>query len=186
MDIAALVISVIALAVATVALPTAFQMFWGGPQIRFRFTELDGNGRRLHCEIFNAPIENRMLRHLGVRREPAVISARFRVCEAGSNRIVLDTAQAYLIDIAGKDGKGSVHATVTDHFPVTFLCAFQANESNQAIALDPVTKASVALPPGRYRVDTDVTCGHRLFPEWREMTVGEKPSFSYWLPNSKV
>jgi hypothetical protein len=181
MDVAALAISIFALAVAIVALPTVFQMFWGGPQVRFDFTEIDGSdGRRLDCQISSAPIESRILRRLGVRREPAIISAQFRICEAGSNHIMLDTAQASLIDVAEWRGQGSFRATITDHLPVSFLCAFHGDDGGRAIAADPLTRASTALPPGRYRVDIDVTCGQRLFSHRQEMTVGERPIFTYW------
>jgi len=107
MEVAALVIGLIALLVSAVSVPSALQMFWGGPLLRFDFGELDGSDMKVfYCTIYNVPIQNRTLQKVGVRREPAVISVRFRICEAGSNRIVLDTAQAKLFDIANPESKG--------------------------------------------------------------------------------
>jgi hypothetical protein len=94
--------------------------------------------------------------------------------------IMLDTVQASLIDVAERRGQGSFRATVTDHLPVSFLCAFRGDDGGRAIAADPLTRASTALPPGRYLVDIDVICGQRLFSHRQEMTVGERSIFTYW------
>jgi hypothetical protein len=181
MELAALIVASIALIFSGMALPTVFQMFWGGPQLRFGFNEIDGTeGRRLYCDISTAPVENWVLKRLGVRREPAIITAQFRICEAGSNFVMQDTAQTRLFDIAGSGDEGSFRATVTDHFGVNFLCAFHGNDSDQAITIDPLRKSSAALPPGRYRIDIDVACGDRSFSQSREMTVGKRSIFTCW------
>jgi len=102
MILAALLVSIIALALAIVALPTVFQMFFGRPQLRIVFEETDIDiGRRLECRIYNVAVQNRILKLIGVRRDQAVISTTFCVREAGSNVVLFDTARAYLIDIGG-------------------------------------------------------------------------------------
>jgi hypothetical protein len=186
MEVAALVIGIIALLVSLVTLPSAFQMFWGGPKLYFDFLELDGSDvKRLYCSISSVPIQNRTLQRLGVRRESAVVSAKFRICEAGSNRIVLDTAQAKLVAVGNPEDRGSIVTTVHDPlFGVTFDCAFHDNDRDHAVAIDPFKKTVATLLPGRYRVDIDVLCGHKLFSRWREMTVGTRPDHTYWLSAS--
>ena len=181
MELAALIVSTVALLFSVMALPTVFQMFWGGPQLRFGFTEIDGaDGRRLYCDISSTPVENWALRRLGVRRETAIITAQFRICEAGSNFVMQDTAQTRLFDIAGSSDEGSFRATVTDHFGVNFPCAFHGHNSEQALTIDPLKKSSTALPPGRYRVDMSVACGDRSFSQSREMTVAKRSIFTCW------
>src|ERR1700730_13998545 len=136
MEIAALVIAVVGLVVGVIALamalPTALQMFCGAPRILFNFSEINaGDGRKmLYCDLSNAPVENRVLRRLGVRRDPTVITARFRICEAGSNSIMMDTAQARLIDTIGDNDKGSIRATITDHFGGSFLCGVHRSDDD--------------------------------------------------------
>jgi hypothetical protein len=181
--VVALVISFVALAAGVVTLPTAFQMFWGRPTIVFEFSEIVGeHGKELVCGLSNAPIESKILRRLGVHREMAIVTAKFRVCEAGSNHIVMDTAQARLIDIAGGNSTGSIRGTVSDQiFPLTFQCAFHPRESAQAMAVDPWGKAVTPLLPGRYRVDVDVICGDTIFSKRRDLTVGNTPLLTYWL-----
>ena len=185
MEITALVVGVIAILMSGVALPAAFQMFWGGPLVRFGFSEYDGpEGRRLLCEISSVPVQNRFLQKCGVRREPAIISARFRIYEAGSNRVVLDTTQARLVDYGDEDNKGSIRATVVDNFGVSFVCAMHTKDNNHANAIDLFKEIAPDLAPGRYRVDIDVICGHKTFSHSREMTVGVRPIHTYWVPIS--
>jgi hypothetical protein len=183
MDIAALIIAIIALAASAVTLPTAFQMFWGGPKLGINVADLDGpDGKRLACNIFNAPVKSRILRRLGVHREPIIISADFQICESGSNRVMLDTARASLIDIGGASGQGTPRANLVDHIPLTFICLIHTNDG-KVIAADPQKMTSVLLPPGRYRINVSVRCGDRIFSNCRrEITVGERPIDTYWLP----
>src|SRR5215210_4585270 len=64
-------LSIIALVVGFVTLPSVFQMFWGGPDIKLEFKhddEFERGIRWLRCEIYNRPIENKVLRVLRVRR----------------------------------------------------------------------------------------------------------------------
>lgn len=190
MEMAGLIIGSVGLLFGLIALvmavPPAFQMFWGGPKLRLDFRELNGSEiKRLFCSISSVPIQNRMLRRIGVRRDPAVVSATFRICEAGSNRVVLDTAQANLIEIGSPQSRGSIVATIHHpDFGVTFDCAFHGKDRDHADALDPFKNTVVPLPPGRYRVDIDVLCGEKLLSRWQEMTVGTRSDHTYWLSSS--
>jgi hypothetical protein len=180
MDIAALIIAILALAVSAVTLPTALQMFWGGPKLAINGVEIVGpEGRRLLCNIFNTPVTSKILRRLGVRRESLVVSADFQICESGSNRVVLDTARASLIDIGGPNASGTPRASLVDHIPVSFVCVIHTNDG-KAIAADPQQKTGVILSPGRYRVNVNVICGDTRFPISREITIGERSIGTHW------
>jgi len=182
MGIAALVISIIALILSVMALPTVFQMFWGRPKLAADFWGLEGSaGKRFTCNITNAPVRGRILRRLGVRREPAVIFADFQVCEAGTNRILLDMTRVPLIDLAGDANEGSLRATLGDHMPVAFVCIVHPTEGD-AYAVNVHRNMKTVLPPGRYRVNVDVICGDRVFKASREITVGTRLSQTYWIP----
>ena len=184
MEIAALVVGSIAILMSGMALPAAFQMFWGGPLVRFGFSEYDApEGRRLLCEISSVPIRNRLLQKCGVRREPAIISARFRIYEAGGNHVAVDTTQAQLVEYGDSGNKGSLRATVVDNFGVNFVCVMHLKDNNHANAVDLFKEIAPTLARGRYRVDIEVVCGHKVFSRSREMTVGVRLAQTYWVPS---
>ena len=71
----AFIIAVIALVVAIMVLPTVFQMIWGKPLISIKFSEIDSKdnaySKILECELINLPLDNPILRQLGVYRRTA-------------------------------------------------------------------------------------------------------------------
>src|SRR2546423_652840 len=78
---------VIGLVALGMALPTFIQMFAGRPFIRVAFSDHNlRGGKTLQCHIQNAPISSRMLRAIGVVRDPADIAVSFRVVEAGTQK----------------------------------------------------------------------------------------------------
>jgi hypothetical protein len=179
---AALVISIIALVLALVALPPTFQMFFGRPRLRARFTEQNrGDGKLLLCEISNAPVAPRVLHLIGVHRESATIFADFRVREVGSEKVIVDTTRALLADIVANGAKGELRARLDDHFPMAFLCAIHLNNAQPAI-MNVHKNMKTILSSGRYRVDVEITCGVKLYCEAHELSVGTKPGETYWMP----
>jgi hypothetical protein len=105
----ALAISIVALLLALVALPPTFQMFFGRPCLRTRFTEqITADGKLLLSEISNAAVRSKVLRSIGVRRESATVFADFRVREVGTEKIIVDTTRTLLSDIAANGGKGTL------------------------------------------------------------------------------
>jgi hypothetical protein len=80
MDFAALIISVVALVISIMTLPTAFQMICGKPKIRVKFEKTILNEMTLlRSYLWNEPVKNRFIRSLGVTREPVEVSASISV-----------------------------------------------------------------------------------------------------------
>jgi hypothetical protein len=126
MELAGIIIGTVALVFSVMALPSAFQMFWGRPRLGIEVSEAnEPNGKRLFCQIFSVPVQSRILLRLGVRREAAVISATFEICESGTNHVMLNTAPASLVDLTSGKLEGSFRATVVDHLPIYFSCLFR-------------------------------------------------------------
>ena len=95
-------LGIAAIIVALVAIAMAIQPFlqgnWGTPAPEINFT---GGRYQVHpdvlgCEITNRPIENRLLKLLGIYRIDAKLSVTFAIYECGSNRLVADTTHAPL------------------------------------------------------------------------------------------
>ena len=65
-------LGIFALAVGLMALPTAFQIFWGRPEITFEFSRLHGGDyTNLFAHLYNHPVKRWLLRALGVKRDDA-------------------------------------------------------------------------------------------------------------------
>jgi hypothetical protein len=186
MEAATFVLSIIAILLSLMSAPAALQMFCGGPLIRFDFSEIDGpNAKLFYCSIYSVPIQSKILRKLGVRRERANISVSFRIHEAGGNKIILNDTQAKLVKIGDSGDRGSIVATVSDpRFGVSFDCAFHVKDKGFANAMDPFMKTVVSLEPGRYRFVINSICGEKVFSRWQEMTVGTDPTTTYWTYGS--
>lgn len=96
-------ISVLALFLALLALPTVFQMFWGRPRLVINFGEQaysfpQGEGKALMCLISNPPVESPVLRKIGVRRAAADdVFAGIRIYEEGTNRVVIPHIDAQIL-----------------------------------------------------------------------------------------
>jgi len=84
-----LTLSIIALVVALMALPTVFQMFGGGPKITFRFKPSIEERPPIRITVVNERIKRWPLRVLRVRRESASdVHVLITIQESGTGRQV--------------------------------------------------------------------------------------------------
>src|SRR5260370_22865948 len=141
-------------------------MLWGRPKVKIDFSELNHSDHKsLICEITNAPINNAILRRLGVRREPATISAEFNISDAGTNHVLVDTARAWLFDpLDHNRSKGSLRASIIDHMPLFFTCLVHASDDRAVVMSDSLSgQTAIVFPAGRYVVGVRLSCGHIHF-----------------------
>ncbi len=84
------VLSVIAFGVGFVTLPTAFQMWWGKPRLRFEFDRSRVRGGvGLIFWITNEPVRNRLLKWVGVTRDAAQkVRMTVTIRENGTKRFI--------------------------------------------------------------------------------------------------
>ena len=70
---AGIVLSIIAIGIGLMTLPTAFQMWWGKADLEIEFID-DSNdsSRSLRCQIKNKPLTCKLLQVLGVTRDVAL------------------------------------------------------------------------------------------------------------------
>jgi hypothetical protein len=183
MELAALIIAILALGLGAMALPTVFQMFWGRPDIRAEFVEtIDEHGKRLTCYLVNRPV-GVFLSKLGVRRDAGSVFADFVVREVGNDRVAVDTTRALIRDVsAWEAGEGALRAAVHSPFPVGFPILFH-RFGHEAVVIDLLHNTRVTIAPGRYCVAVAVSEGNTLREFRHEFSVGVTTEQTYWLPN---
>lgn len=188
---AGLIISVVALVIGVVALPSAMQAAFGAPKLRLSLDSKDIGGHRvLRCVIHNVPVRNRALRLLRVHRSAAEdVTAHFRIREDGTGRVVNDLVQAMLIPM----GMGGPPPSQRIRLAASFLPAtlpivatrkeggdtwiFWTNPSSTG-DLDP--ENGQVLPPGIYVADIVVTASEAQHWLAGRFAVGQNAEGLYW------
>jgi hypothetical protein len=90
MEVAGLVVGVIALVLGIMAIPTILQMLLGRPKLTFEADEFTGSEAKiLIVAIKNQPIKNWFLRLIRVEREIGDVTAFFDIVEQGTKRIIV-------------------------------------------------------------------------------------------------
>ena len=92
-------------------IPSALQMFWGRAYVKTEFeVSAKGDERSLVILLQNPPVQNSVLKTLGVRRETVQsLTAELRFSEAGSN-VIIDTirrARIFTDEDKSDSGRGS-------------------------------------------------------------------------------
>jgi hypothetical protein len=153
MEIWALALSIVAVILGILALPTVIQMLCNKPHIKIKYgvSEFEG-GRFLECEIFNVPITTGLLRLLHIKAAKAEdIVATFDLSEAGTNRVVHNGTIPKIITIAGSVGShGASLAPST--VPAKFEIA-QVNFVDQKVTL---YRSHEVIPVGAYFANVQV------------------------------
>lgn len=184
MVVAALVISLCALAVAAMTLPTAFQMFWGKPKITKQFSSVDDTQSiTLVCEVRNEPIRNNILRILGVRRASVIMTASFQIFEQGTNKPVRNGAIPYIITHDGHWGqRAALESSIS---PITIPIIFVRKRDGKVFQyenpyFETVDDLQNALPLGAYIVEVALTIEDVGLKRRKELYVTNEYPFAYW------
>ena len=177
----ALLLSVIALGISIMTLPTVFQMFGGRPSLETTLDEQqDGNSKVLRVKVANRQVKNRFLRLMGVVRESADIVGQLTVAEAGSGKIILESARMWLTT----DTDRGKQVILTPLIPARVLIALcRGNEvtlivGEQSPNLDDPN--NIKLDRGSYRVTGSIRYSHRIFRFTADFLVGVTASEFYW------
>jgi len=134
------------------AAPSIFQMLWGGPLLKTEFERYaQGTERMLGIHLKNPPVSRRLLKILGVRREPiAGLEIEMRLIK---NNIVLIPARGVGI-ISGEFPDDKLRSRVS--LPPTFSSAAYAviagwdEQRNRAVIPANRYRDAVVLEPGYY------------------------------------
>ena len=180
MSLAALLISFLALAVAVVTLPTAFQMWWGRPCLDIQFNTARREGAVvLQILIFNKKIESKLLNILGVyRRDQAnIYYVGARIEKSGSREFAGETR--LLIDV--EDGTPSYRKSLVSVFPATSLVAFHGYGKESAHLVNNKKKADPKpIEPGEYECEVVVHYDDKKCKAQNRLCVGDSYSDTYW------
>jgi len=178
MVLAAFVISIIALVVAIMALPTIFQMIWGKPKLMILFGVKEiPDGKILQCELVNPPIRNKLLKRLGIRRVTAEdIMGRFYIEEYGSRRVVFPGEVPKIITHNGTEGHQRI-GLAASFFPAIFGIVLSSYTDKRVYVFE---EQETVLPPGKYCACIHVTMEGKPFEKQRNFVVSQTHPFAYW------
>ena len=163
------VLSVIAFGLA---LPTAFQMWWGKPSLEIKLVRDRLNaGVGLTCEIRNKPIERQFLRWLGVCRKAAHgMRATATVSKAGSGELV---GRLLLeIDVGGNAAVPRVDL----HPAVPSFARVMVQGSGETSAMFGKRK----ILPGEYSCKIEVAWGHDTRRGRKSFSVTDDANSTLW------
>lgn len=178
--VAAFVISLCALVVAVMTLPTVFQMLWGKPRIKYRFGKTDDkDGMVLSCELINKPITNHILKILGVRRVPVMVMVSFQIFEEGTKKPVYTGVIPHIVTHSGAIAQRvMLNSSIA---PITVPIILVRKKDGKVFQSEDELRE--ALPTGSYYVkltlteDGDTRITHRRFD------VSDRYPYAYWCPN---
>ena len=146
------VLSVIAFGLAVMALPTAFQMWWGKPSLEIKLdrSRIDA-GVGLFCLIKNIPIEIQFLRWLGVCRKAAHgMRATATVSKSGSGELVGYKQLEIFVGGNAAVPRVDLHPAVPSWAPVMI----QSPGETSAMF------GEIEIVPGEYCCEIEVEWGH--------------------------
>jgi len=146
----AFIISIIALGVALMALPTVAQMVWGKPVINLSFeSRMEGNQRILFCQLTNPPIENKILRMAGVyRRQIDSISVLYSIKDTNTSEIMVEDV---ICDIYSAHDVPKSAISLPSSIIPSRVDLVQAGLNGTARTIAPHQAKNIELPVGKYR-----------------------------------
>lgn len=175
---------IIATVLAAMTSPTIFHIIFGKPKLHMDFNIWDQDDTRvLECDIYNPPIQNRLLRALGVSRKPAAdVVAAYSINEAGSNTVVVPRMAALFSASRGTppDQTAIIPESI---FPARFGVVGWNKDINQVVTfLKPQGfDAEIILPLGQYRVLIELYSSGKRISAVKEFVVGGTSNSLRWL-----
>ena len=167
-------VGLIALAVAIMAL---LPIFYGKPKLEISLRVLDLTEKRyLQCYIFNSPVDNRLLKLLGVRRSIAAdVFTLFSIEDARTRRMIVKDVIPEI-----KDAQGTIAHCVSipgSTTPADFVLVSTSNDGNTIIIGD---SSNTVLTVGEYYADIFVKAGEIEVEHRRKFFVGQARQALYW------
>lgn len=176
MELAGLIIGVIALVLAIIALPPVFQMFFGSPKIVLgtdAFT--GGDGHILVVTIRNQPT-GRLLKLIGVTRETGDVHASFDIAKLGSNEII-SAANSGLLHNALTREDGLLSRAIPGF---TVGCTVIGFNKGLAQIINAREERFKVLPEGHYMVHAKIMCGEKVYRLSKVVAIGTEAHKTFW------
>lgn len=172
-------------------IPSTFQMFWGRAYVKTEFkVSAKGDERSLVILLQNPPVQNRVLKTLGVRRETVQsLTGELRISEAGSN-VIIDTirrARIFTDEDKSDSDRGSNRIVLPPTYSVaaSMMIAMWDNNLKGAIVLGDLLRKELLLRKGYYTVQIMIFVDGEPVEESRQFVVGEKADDLIWTKPRK-
>ncbi|MGC9953428.1 MAG: hypothetical protein ABSD21_04015 [Rhizomicrobium sp.] len=177
LGIIGIVISVLALGLGLMALPTVFQMFFGRPDFDFGVDEFTGpDGKSLFITLRNKTTKSWFLKKIGVVRETGDIDASFNIRQLGTNQPVATLVSGSLHNAALRESGLMVRAFPGRTIGLTVIHMYD----DTAHIVDARRDDLETIAPGDYIVDAAFICSERIFRVSKNLRVGEAPHLTFW------
>jgi hypothetical protein len=177
-EIASFVISLVALGIGLLSLPTIFQMYWGAPIITLETNKShkeDWHVLRIYVQ--QPMVENKLMRRLGVLRQPTDVTVRYEVIENPTGRLVLESQFPKL----KTDKEYGRLVTLSGFFPAIFSVATKNGSEAFLISHDDENGNNIPLDAGRYNVViTAIYAMHKKKEKAFSFTVSRDCSYFAW------
>jgi len=183
MEVAALVVGIIALVVGVAALPTILQMIFGRPFLTFEADEFTGSESKiLVIAIKNRPIKNRFLQMMGVERDAGDVLAFFDIIKQGTNEII------------AKNISGKLHCAPerTEGLKVPVLPGFTtglmivATKNGSAALVDGRSDLLKPIGEGHYAAFISVIRGEKTYNIMQRFQIEKEDHRTIWYSRDVI
>jgi len=171
-----------ALAMAT---PSIFQMFWGRPLVKVEFERetTEGGGAVLLMFLSNPPVQKRILRRLGVRRETVQgLTASFRISELNGGKVLVPVRhpRIYSDDDSSDIGRNRIILPPTYSVAASIIVVRWDVKRNKAFILGDRLRKEYQLGAGYYQADIILFVDGDPQHISRRFVVGKKADDLIW------
>lgn len=177
MVVAGFVIALLALVVAIAALPAVFQMIWGRPKITLESwtTNLKG-GLLLECNIWNEPVNSKLLRIMRVNRMPAHdVTAHIEIKQAGTNEIKVPFFGVSIRSLSGVYAQRI--SLAASPLRVSFIVVYRRH-TDGIVKVNDEHKST--LDVGKYEANIGVIADYKPIREQWAFVVSKQEPYLYW------
>lgn len=179
------VFAVIGMVALIMAIPSFLQMFFGRPNILIAFFENETYpGRRiLQLELVNSPILNVLLRHLGVRKEPAqevVVRVEIRRRHNGE---LIGIPYVAGINVSGDSfimNTSMPASSIARNVPLVYW----DEETREAFSCSGLEKRDL-LPQGEYLAVIEIRSDNRIIRVGRLFYVHDNRGYVRWMRDNE-
>jgi hypothetical protein len=183
LGIIGIVISVLALGLGLMALPTVFQMFWGRPKLTFEADEFMGTEAKiLVIAIKNQPIKSRFLRKLHVEREIGNVLAFVDIQEHGTGKFLV-RALPGLLNCAPTREQGLLTRALPGF---TVGLTVIATKDGKATIVSGHTEKLLPIGPGEYVAFATIVRGDEDYKLMQSFRIGKLDHETIWYQRNVI
>jgi len=169
-------------------MPSILQMFWGRGCVQTEFVvSVRGSDRSLVVLLKNPPVQNRILKGLGVKRETVQsLTADIRISEFGSNKIIVKIRRGRIFTDEDTLDKGSNRIVLPPTYSVagSIMVAMWDKKLKKAVILGDVLREPLLLGEGYYYAQIIICVDGEPNEISRKFVVGKDADGLIWSNQS--